>query len=312
MIEQLLAEGDEDALVAHQFEEALIDTMQGDPEMTALMGTYLDARRKLTEKSHNRGFWPIRSKGMGKTGKSKTFPFRSRKPLAVRIAESECRHCGQQSHWRAECPKRLRNQPSASVSKLQPANMLISASGRADDDDEDVFVMEPTGSVLSDVFVFGQDPGGIKQGSHSHNCYVSWSHKGIQGYKGLYYQQVCQRLHRVLKSSATQHPCEPLVPCATPSFKECHAVQCSSQAISRPTHVDEHPRSDVRPKADTEHVGDQECETMFATARTLGILDLGASLTVMEVSFCMGYLKPFAARCSNNQWRCHSGLGTTV
>ena len=88
MIEQLLAERDEDALVAHQFEEALVELQ-----------------------------------------------------------------CGQKGHWRAECPKRLHSQPASGPPQLQPTNMLISASGVNDDDDEDVFVMEPTGSVLSDVFV---------------------------------------------------------------------------------------------------------------------------------------------------------------
>ena len=160
VIDEFLAEGDEDALVAHQFEEALIDTMQNDPEITASMGTYLDARRKLSEKSKNRGFWPIRAKGAGKKGKSKMPPFRSRKPLAVRIAESDCRHCGQKGHWRAECPRRLQGQPASVPPKPHPTNMLISASG-IEDEDADVFMMEPTGSVLSDVVFVGQDPGGF-------------------------------------------------------------------------------------------------------------------------------------------------------
>ena len=69
------------------------------------MSAYLDARRRLTEKSRSRGFWPIRPKGAGKKGKGK-FPFaRGRKPLAVRIAESDCRLCGQRGHWKSECPK---------------------------------------------------------------------------------------------------------------------------------------------------------------------------------------------------------------
>ena len=38
IVEQFLAEGDEDALVVQQFEDALIDTMQNDTEMNAFMG----------------------------------------------------------------------------------------------------------------------------------------------------------------------------------------------------------------------------------------------------------------------------------
>ena len=285
VLELLLAEGDEDALVAHQFEEALIDTMQSDPEMTALMGTYLDARRKLTEKSKNRGFWPIRPKGVGKKGKFKMSSFRSRKPLAVRIAESECRNCGQKGHWKAECPKRLPSQSAAGMPKSQPTNMLISASG-VDDEDEDVFLMEPTGSVLSDVVVVSQDPGVIKRVSHSQNCFVSWSHKGKPYYKGQYYKQVCQRLETLFKGSAKAHPSrmtpsEPLQPCETPSEKVDVRDGQSLSALPRSDHADLLQKPDVRPKTVTDSLFEQPCETMFATAKTLGILDLGASQTVM-------------------------------
>jgi len=285
VLELLLAEGDEDAMVAHQFEEALIDTMQNDPEMTALMGTYLDARRKLTEKSKNRGFWPIRSKGVGKKGKFKMSNFRSRKPLAVRIAESECRNCGQKGHWKAECPKRFSNQSAVGSSKPQPTNMLISASG-LDDEDEDGFLMEPTGSVLSDVFVVSQDPGVIKRVSHSQNCFVSWSHKGKLPYKGQFYKQVCQRLEKLFKGSANAHPSrmtpsEPLKPCETPSEKADIRDCQSRSALPRPDHADPLPKPDVSPKDVTSSMYAQPCETMFATAKTLGILDLGASQTVM-------------------------------
>eukprot|EP00435_Cladocopium_sp_Y103_P011722 s5018_g3.t1 len=141
IVEQFLAEGDEDALVVQQFEDALIDTMQNDTEMNAFMGTYVEARRKLLEKSKSRGFWPIRSKGAGKKGKSKDFSFRSRKPLAMRIAESNCRHCGQRGHWRAECPRRQQGAPASIPPKVQPTNMMVSASG-VSDDEADVFVVE--------------------------------------------------------------------------------------------------------------------------------------------------------------------------
>jgi hypothetical protein len=38
-IEQLLNEGDEDALVVQQFEDALIESVQNDGEMSAYMNT---------------------------------------------------------------------------------------------------------------------------------------------------------------------------------------------------------------------------------------------------------------------------------
>ena len=146
--------------------------------------------------------------------------------------------------------------------------------------------MEPSGSVVSDVLVFGQDPRVVRQSSHSHNCYVSWSHKSQHSHKGFYYHQVCQRPQLLLKGYATPHPSrmtksEPVVPCATPSSKETDGAQCSNQTEPRPSRVDEHPQPDVKPTHIHDHADNQMCETMFATARTLGILDLGASQTVM-------------------------------
>ena len=54
-MEILLAEGDPDAQVINQFEESLIDTLQSDPEIATCLNTYLEARRKISEKVKGRG-----------------------------------------------------------------------------------------------------------------------------------------------------------------------------------------------------------------------------------------------------------------
>ena len=102
-------ESDPDAVICFQFEESLVDALQTDGEIAACYNTYLDARKRLTDKNKNRGFWNSSGnkgyssfKGRGKS-KSK-FGGRMRKPLAQRILESECRRCGQRDHWKAECP----------------------------------------------------------------------------------------------------------------------------------------------------------------------------------------------------------------
>ena len=102
-------ENDPDAVICFQFEESLVDALQTDGEIAACYNTYLDARKRLTDKNKNRGFWNSSGnkgyssfKGRGKS-KSK-FGGRMRKPLAQRILESECRRCGQRGHWKAECP----------------------------------------------------------------------------------------------------------------------------------------------------------------------------------------------------------------
>ena len=86
----LISEGDDDALLVQLYEDALIETLQGDTEMSACLNTYLEARRQLSEKARIRGFCP---KGRGKSGR-KGFSGKGRKPLAQRILESECRRCG--------------------------------------------------------------------------------------------------------------------------------------------------------------------------------------------------------------------------
>ena len=69
VMEAFLAEGDEDALVIQQFEDAVIESLQNDPEVAVCLNSYADARRRLQDKSKGRGFWaprPGKSKGKGK------------------------------------------------------------------------------------------------------------------------------------------------------------------------------------------------------------------------------------------------------
>ena len=144
MVDQCALDGDEDALVVQQFEEAVIEAVQSDGEMAIFMSTYLDARKRLLEKSRSRGFWPVRGKGFGKKGKSKEMS-KGRKPLALRIAEFNCRLCGAKGHWKAECPRKLASgNPSSSMSSSTrnpaSANVMISEADLTED--ADVFVME--------------------------------------------------------------------------------------------------------------------------------------------------------------------------
>ena len=90
--------------------DSLIDAVQSDPDLCVFMNNS-EARRRLTEKTKFRGFWPVTPKGKGK-GKSKTKGYR--KLLALRIAESHCRRCGQKGHWKAECPSNTANNGASS------------------------------------------------------------------------------------------------------------------------------------------------------------------------------------------------------
>ena len=123
-LEKFFQEGDEDALVVQQWEDALLETLQGDQEMASCLNTYLDARRRLSDKARNRGFWPSQGGGPKGKGKSKNFfGQRFRKPLAQRILESECRRCGRKGHWKAECP--LRNSTASNPATPYKDSRLV-------------------------------------------------------------------------------------------------------------------------------------------------------------------------------------------
>ena len=68
-VESLAAEHDDDAAVVLQFEDAIMDTIASDQELSTFFSTYQDARRRLAEKGRVRGFWPVRkSPEKGKKG----------------------------------------------------------------------------------------------------------------------------------------------------------------------------------------------------------------------------------------------------
>jgi hypothetical protein len=107
-IEALAEEGDPDALICQQFEDAVLEVLQNDTETASCYLTYTEARQRLSDRNRNRGFWspgPSKSNAKGNKGRGKgKFTPRPRRSLASRILESECRRCGQKGHWKAECP----------------------------------------------------------------------------------------------------------------------------------------------------------------------------------------------------------------
>ena len=104
MIAMMCEEQCEDGLLVTQFEEAIIDTLQGDAELAPAFNAYTEARKRLAERARNRGFWPVQSNSGGKSsGKHKSKSKNKnkggvlsrnwsagRKSLAQRIATSAC------------------------------------------------------------------------------------------------------------------------------------------------------------------------------------------------------------------------------
>ena len=128
MMNSLLEAGDEDAVFINEFEEQIIDALQETSELSSCFSAYTDARARLKERIRNRGFWSTSSssskssfKGGGKgfrKGKGKGM-----KSLADRIANSTCRLCGRQGHWKRECPLNPQNKSDGKISPPDNANM---------------------------------------------------------------------------------------------------------------------------------------------------------------------------------------------
>ena len=134
ILETLLAEGDEDAVFISDFEQAATEVLQSDEDLSAAFSTYVEARRKLNEKFRSRGFWPLgKGKGRSQKGKMKgKSSWGSRKSLQQRILESNCRLCGKKGHWRNECPNKPQGGTSTSsaavtVSLAEPAHEMDSS-----------------------------------------------------------------------------------------------------------------------------------------------------------------------------------------
>lgn len=126
-IEQLIQDADEDALLIHDYEAAATDALQSDEDLAAAYVSYSEARKRLSDRFKNRGFWPIGA-GKGKSkfsgfpkGKGRTFSRGPRKSLQQRIMESTCRNCGRKGHWRAECPDRAKSAGSTGSTSTSAA-----------------------------------------------------------------------------------------------------------------------------------------------------------------------------------------------
>ena len=69
MTETLANEGDDDAIYVMDFENAAAEVLQNDEELAKAYTSYVEARRKLSEKFRPRGFWPV---GNGKMQRQRT------------------------------------------------------------------------------------------------------------------------------------------------------------------------------------------------------------------------------------------------
>ena len=144
IFDTLIQEGDEDASLVADFESAAADILQGDEELASAYTAYVEARRRLNEKTRFRGFWPVSQGSKGKSkgtfkGRGRSFKGGSnRKTLQQRILESRCRICNRVGHWKAECPQRNNQSEAGSSSRgttSQVPTSFVSAHSQSNDVD---------------------------------------------------------------------------------------------------------------------------------------------------------------------------------
>eukprot|EP00434_Breviolum_minutum_P025492 symbB.v1.2.022525.t1/scaffold1944.1/size145740/2 len=249
-IEVFLAEGDEDALVMQQFEEALVETLQGDPDIAACLNTYVEARKKLQDKARSRGFWSSgknfnKGKGRGKSkgGFGQFFGQRSRPPLAQRILNSNCKLCGQRGHWKAECPSRDRTDNSSKPSSSAFAGVTVVVP----EDSEVLSDQSPTDLPPDDAVAFVMTTEdfrcgpkvlcskGLKHRDHSHNPY---RHK-VNHLRPNQFAQLADQLQLLIKKDKGEEDSMTIAQVMELSFEELklHTIDFGKTHVGR-TYLD--------------------------------------------------------------------------
>ena len=257
-IATLASEHDDDANMILQFEDAITEAVQNDTELAAFFSSYQDARRRLTERVKFRGFWPVKKfgKSSGKKG-SKGGHKGGRMTLAQKIANSNCRICGKKGHWKSECPKR----GSGSQGSSPTASTSIPTSFVTTDDLPAAVMEIPMMPIPDSQHENGIEVAfGVSHWEYYHNRWV----KGVRN-TGIDTNSLTKAIRDSLrnKMSLRRSPMTRSVQNPSPSKGSCPNHHTASPKMSVTT---DHPSI---------------CDVHFASSGTSGVVDLGASQTVI-------------------------------
>ena len=325
MLEALLAEGDDDAVFIADFETAASEVTQSDDDLAAAYSTYVEARRKLSEKFRSRGFWPI-GKGKSRHGKGKAkgkSGWSGRKSLQQRILESNCRLCGKKGHWRNECP----NKPQGTASATASAAMTVSFGDTPASSDQampaeflllpeipstsakDILSTEPP-CVQSVFFMTGSENTPKPHVPENNMREIREKIRNhIKGNKGTNLG-VKALVHRIEQKLRHQQPRSQLASSNEsarqrilrfcrghePSRDQPNVTTCSKAAGLPvfPTPVESLNAPEIPDSA----------EALFATHETWGILDTGATKTVMGSNYIQSFLNHLNPEIRQHVKRC--------
>ena len=283
LLETLAAEDDEDALMVLQFEDTIAETVQADSELSAYFSTYQEARKRLSEKTKFRGFWGVSrkgggdSKGYGKKGKSSKG--KGKGGLERRIANSYCRICWKKGHWKNKCPMKPGSTSGSSTSSSMSSSIPTSVV-TVDDLPEEFINLETIDDTQSsskqEVSCFvaqGLFMGPMNrhnQGNSYGSKVGNWKTQGIiKGGDRPIRNQFFQRF-RHLMSSSSQFRKDPLSESPARFVREARFGEAQDHELETRKHLE---------KLSSPAISLHECH--FASSGTVGVVDLGASQTVI-------------------------------
>lgn len=278
MIDVLVQEGDADAILIADFETAASDVLQGDEELASALNAYTEARRRLSEKVKSRGFWPL---SQGSKGKSKGFNRgvkgkfskghnSSRKSLQQRILSSTCRICGKMGHWKAECPSR---NDATGASRPQAPTSFVQVQSDVEGLPLE-FLNLPAFEASVDVPFTS-----VSQ------CFVCHSER-------VDHRESKNRLQRSIQHWLNAQ--------AIATELRTRDDRDASEALTavKPKPVPSNPCQ----RADQSSMSEQVA--MFATYSSLGVVDLGATKTVIGSQLVKGLLEGLSPQARKSARRC--------
>jgi len=320
ILETMLAEGDEDAVFVSDFESAASEVLQSDDDLAAAFSTYVEARRKLNEKFRSRGFWPLgKGKGRASKGKGKgRMSWGSRKTLQQRILESNCRLCGKKGHWRNECPNK--GQSASSVSNAAVTLSVAMPTAETESSLPEEFLLLPempapaTKDILSSESVFVQsvfyaETSREKKTKSQESSNMSKLREKIRNHiKGTYetnfgVKSLVSRIEQKLRHQALRNTGKPN---RMPRILRPEDVTARERPLcQKPSCPTETAQFSKMPgvSPDTAHAV-PPTEIMFATHDTWGILDTGATKTVMGSDHIKEFLEGLNPTIKDHVKRC--------
>ena len=258
-IEALAAEQDEDATMVLQFEDAIMDTIAADQELSTFFSSYQDARRRLAERGRVRGFWPVRkSIDKGKKGGKSKGKGRGGQSLASRIANSYCRICFKRGHWKDECPSNPNKTGQSSSS-----NPMVAPTSFAEVNEMPTeiahlpFIAQVSWKSNEEQVFFGMGSVGDYRG-------VKYSEHNMTSIKEKLSTGIKQCLRR------RRHTSEAIDP--------SRVIRITAKREDRSKHHDTQSLNQVQNNPNHNQGPEDIC---FASTGTTGVVDLGASQTVI-------------------------------